>query len=198
LGPYENRDLHQSLDLRENVVGMIQHEHKGMAEQTPMIPSATVFPGPGHDHDQCAADAIAHAEQVCRQRGQKFTPIRRSVLNALLASHRPLGAYDVIEALALHTARPAPITVYRALDFLIANGLVHRIESRNAFMACAHNHDQSATVAFLICERCGSVGEIPAASMTQALTEGARGSGFSPRMTVVEMTGTCAHCGATT
>ena len=129
---------------------MRQHKHKsGGTTVAAALPEA-VFPLPGHDHERCAAEAIVHAEQVCRQRGQKLTPIRRNVLNALLASHRPLGAYDVLEELAHHAARPAPITVYRALDFLIANGLVHRIESRNAFIACAHNHDQSAAVAFLI------------------------------------------------
>lgn len=155
----------------------------------------TIFHEPGHDHARCAADAIAHAEAVCQERGQRFTPIRRHVLEALLSSHRPLGAYDVIERLAGRVARPAPITVYRALDFLMENGLVHRIESRNAFLACAHNHDSSATVAFLICERCGAVGEVAASNVTQPLIEGARASGFSPKMTVVEITGTCANCG---
>ena len=90
------------------------------------------FPAPDHDHGRCTADAIAHAEQVCAQRAQKFTPIRRQVLQALLSSHRPLGAYEVIDELAKSMPRPAPITVYRALDFLMENGLVHRIESRNA------------------------------------------------------------------
>jgi Fur family zinc uptake transcriptional regulator len=154
-----------------------------------------VFHEPGHDHARCAADAIAHAEAVCQQRGQRFTPIRRQVLEALLSSHRPLGAYDVIEELAKRVARPAPITVYRALDFLIEQGLVHRIESRNAFLACAHNHDAASSVTFLICERCGAVGEIAAASATQPLIDGARASGFAPKMTVVEITGICLNCG---
>src|SRR5438477_10612189 len=101
--------------------------------------SAHAFPEPDHDHTRCAADAIAHAEVVCRDRGQRSTPIRRHVLEALLASHRPLGAYDVIEQLARHQARPAPITVYRALDFLIEYGLRHRIVSLIAFLACAQN-----------------------------------------------------------
>lgn len=157
--------------------------------------ASPVFHDPGHDHARCAADALAHAETVCQQRGQRFTPIRRHVLEALLSSHRPLGAYDVIERLAGRVARPAPITVYRALDFLMENGLVHRIESRNAFLACAHNHDSSATVAFLICERCGAVGEVAASNVTQPLIEGARASGFAPKMTVVEITGICANCG---
>ena len=159
-----------------------------------MSASKQPFPAPDHDHGRCAAEAMAHAEQVCERRAQKFTPIRRQVLLALLSSHRPLGAYEVIEELSKSMPRPAPITVYRALDFLIDNGLVHRIESRNAFLACAHDHDAAAMVAFLICERCGSVGEIPASPVAQGLNDAARASGFAPKLSVVEITGTCAHC----
>ena len=103
-----------------------------------MTSTKPAFPAPDHDHHRCTADAITHAERVCKERAQKFTPIRRQVLQALLSSHRPLGAYEVIDELAKSMPRPAPITVYRALDFLMANGLVHRIESRNAYLACAH------------------------------------------------------------
>jgi Fur family zinc uptake transcriptional regulator len=162
-----------------------------VAAMTAMRPA---FPAPDHDHDRCAADAITHAEQVCQQRAQKFTPIRRQVLQALLASHRPLGAYEVIDELAKSIPRPAPITVYRALDFLMANGFVHRIESRNAYLACAHDHGTASMVAFLICDRCGSVGEIPAAVVAQSLNAAARTTGFTPKLSVVEITGTCAHC----
>ena len=152
------------------------------------------FPVPGHDHDRCTADALHHAEAVCARRAQKFTPIRRHVLQALLASHRPLGAYEVIDELARTMPRPAPITVYRALDFLMENGLVHRIESRNAFLACAHDHGAASMVAFLICDQCGSVGEVPAAKVAQSLNDAARTTGFAPKLSVVEITGTCAHC----
>ena len=152
------------------------------------------FPAPDHDHGRCTAEGIAHAERVCRQSGQKFTPIRRQVLQALLASHRPLGAYEVIDELTKAMPRPAPITVYRALDFLMANGLVHRIESRNAYLACAHHHDAAALVAFLICERCGAVGEMPSTPVAQRLGAAARASGFAPKLSVIEITGTCAHC----
>jgi Fur family transcriptional regulator, zinc uptake regulator len=152
------------------------------------------FPAPNHDHGRCTADGLSHAERVCEQRGQKFTSIRRQVLQALLSSHRPLGAYEVIEELARSMPRPAPITVYRALDFLMANGLVHRIESRNAFLACAHDHEATATVAFLICEHCGSVGEISALPIAQSLHASARATGFAPKLSVVEVTGSCAHC----
>ena len=152
------------------------------------------FPAPDHDHGRCTADALQHAERVCARRSQKFTPIRRHVLEALLSSHRPLGAYEIIEELAKSKPRPAPITVYRALEFLMENGLVHRIESRNAFLACAHDHDEAAMVAFLICERCGLVGEVPAAPVAQSLNASARSTGFTPKMSIVEITGVCAHC----
>jgi Fur family transcriptional regulator, zinc uptake regulator len=159
-----------------------------------MISPKPAFPAPDHDHDRCAADAMTHAERVCAKRAQKLTPIRRQVLQALLSSHRPLGAYEVIDELARGMPRPAPITVYRALDFLMINGLVHRIQSRNAYLACAHDQDSAALVAFLICDRCGSVGEIPAAPIANDLAAAARASGFAPKLAVVEITGTCAHC----
>ena len=101
---------------------------------------------------------------------------------------------DDIDELAKSMPRPAPITVYRALDFLMENGLVHRIESRNAFLACAHDHDAAAMVAFLICDRCGSVGEIPATPVARSLNDAARATGFVPKLSVVEITGTCTHC----
>jgi Fur family zinc uptake transcriptional regulator len=165
-----------------------------MLQITAMTLVKPTFPAPGHDHGRCTADAMIHAEQVCARRSQKFTPIRRQVLQALLSSHRPLGAYEVIDELAKSMPRPAPITVYRALDFLMENGLVHRIESRNAFLACAHDHDATAMVAFLICDHCGSVGEIPAAPVAQSLNAAARALGFAPKLSVVEIAGTCAHC----
>ena len=165
-----------------------------MLEAGGMTLAKPAFPAPDHDHGRCTADALTHAELVCAERSQKFTPIRRQVLQALLSSHRPLGAYEVIEELAKSMPRPAPITVYRALDFLMVNGLVHRIESRNAYLACAHDHDATSAVAFLICERCGLVGEIPSSSFAQDLSIAARASGFAPKLSVVEITGTCTHC----
>src|ERR1700750_201076 len=164
--------------------------------QGDMTAARPTFPAPDHDHGRCTADAMRHAEQVCERRTQKFTPIRRQVLQALLSSHRPLGAYEVIDELAKLMPRPGPITVYGALDFLMETGLGHRIESRNPFLACAHDHDATSMVAFLICERCGSVGEIPALPVAQSLNAAARSTRFVPKLSVVEITGTCAHCQA--
>ena len=155
-----------------------------------------VLPAPDHDHDRCTAEALAHDEALCEARAQRLTPIRRQVLEALLASHKPLGAYEIIERTGEAGGRPAPITVYRALDFLMENGLVHRIESRNAFFACIHNHGAGDFVVFLICERCGAVGEASSADVTATLTSAARAVGFTPKSPVIELTGVCTHCGA--
>lgn len=155
-----------------------------------------VFPTPDHDHGRCAADAIAHAEAVCASNKERLTPIRRRVLEALLASHAPLGAYELIDRLADagEGGRPAPITIYRALDFLREQGLVHRIESRNAFIACVHNHESGDPVVFLICDTCGAVGEATGATIADAIKAATRAAGFAPKTPVIEISGTCAHC----
>ncbi len=155
---------------------------------------AKVFHGPNHDHRRCASAALAHAETVCASRAQRLTPMRRQVLETLAASHQPLGAYDIMDRLAARGPRPAPITVYRALDFLLENGLAHRIESRNAFLACVNNHGADAMVVFLICEQCGAVGEASSNAIAQTLAAAAKSAGFTPRTPVIEVSGVCSHC----
>jgi Fur family zinc uptake transcriptional regulator len=153
-----------------------------------------VFPAPDHDHDRCSSDAMAIAEALCAKRGQRLTPIRRQVLAVLLGRHQPLGAYEIMERLAPKGPRPAPITIYRALEFLRQNGLVHRIESRNAFIACVHNHAAADLVVFLICERCGAVGEASSLELAATVKSAARAAGFTPKSPVLEITGICTHC----
>src|SRR5262244_3947378 len=168
-----------------------------MAKARPS-PEQAVFPAPGHDHARCSTDAMAVAEARCGERGQRLTPMRRDVLAALLVSHRPLGAYEIMDRLAPEGPRPAPITVYRALEFLRENGLVHRIESRNAFVACVHAHAAGELVVFLICEQCGAVGEAPSAEVASKLRSAARAAGFTPKSPVIEISGVCTHCGGQT
>jgi Fur family zinc uptake transcriptional regulator len=154
-----------------------------------------VFASPGHDHASCSLAALTRAERICSERRTRLTPIRRQVLSALAATHSPIGAYELIEKLEDHEGhRPAPITVYRALDFLLEQGLAHRIESRNAFVACAHDHGGRGVVMFLICETCGAVGEAVSDAVGAALARAAGGVGFHPRGQVIEIAGECAHC----
>ena len=160
--------------------------------------SQPVFHAPDHDHRRCTADALKHAEVLCAERAQRLTPIRRQVLEVLLESHNPLGAYEIMDRAAASGSRPAPITVYRALDFLRDNGLVHRIESRNAFVACVNNHASGDLVVFLLCERCGAVGEAASAAVADQLKAAARAAGFTPKTPVIEITGICSHCRAAT
>src|SRR5882672_12362626 len=151
--------------------------------------SQPVFHAPDHDHERCTADALKHAEVLCAQRAQRLTPIRRQVLEVLLESHKPLGAYEIMDRSSVRGGRPAPITIYRALDFLRDNGLVHRIESRNAFVACVHNHAGEDLVVFLICERCGAVGEASGGGVAEALKASSRAAGFSPKSPLIEIAG---------
>jgi Fur family zinc uptake transcriptional regulator len=155
-----------------------------------------LFHAPDHDHARCEADAIAEAETICAARGTRLTKLRRQVLAVLASGHRPLGAYEIMERLAGEGPRPAPITVYRALDFLMENGLAHRLASRNAFLACLHEHAASDNVIFLICERCGAVGEAASTAMKEALNAAAAQVGFAPKMPLIEVAGLCAHCRA--
>lgn len=151
------------------------------------------FPTLHHNHANCTAELLSRAERTCERRGSRLTGQRRDVLNCVAQSHSAVGAYDIIERMAGHGPRPAPITVYRALDFLEAHGLVHKIESRNAFVACTHPHD-GQPAAMLVCEQCGLVAELDAPEMFEALQAAARAQGFQVHRSVVELTGLCATC----
>ena len=142
-----------------------------------------------------AQNALAGAESACRSKGVRLTPMRREVLETLYATHRPLGAYDIAEVLARKDGRRlAPITIYRALDFLLEQGLAHRLASRNAFVACPHDHGTGDVVAFLICEHCGGVDEMSSTGVTGAISELLDAEGFEPQLQILEISGRCAHC----
>jgi len=164
---------------------------------------AKIFPLPNHDHACCSTGAMALAEAKCAARGERLTPMQREVLGALVASHRPLGAYEILERLPPHQGRqpgrhrrPAPYTVYRALEFLCGNGFVHRIESRNAYLACARPHAAGDLIVFLLCERCGTVGETSSPEVASGIECTARTADFdfTPKSTMIEVSGICTHC----
>lgn len=151
------------------------------------------FPSPHHNHEKCTADLISRAERTCAGRGSKLTGQRRDVLVSVAESHAAVGAYDIIERMASKGPRPAPITVYRALDFLMAHGLIHKVESRNAFVACSHAHE-GEPAALMVCTGCGTVAELDAPQVFAALALAADAAGFSAEHTMVEMSGTCRGC----
>lgn len=163
-------------------------------------PHAHTHDGPcahAAEHAARAPQAIAEAEAACAARGLRLTPIRRQVLEALYATHRPLSAYDLIDALGGEgQKRLAPVTIYRALDFLLENAFVHRLESRNAFIACPFHHAPGDLVVFMICEQCGGVDEAVSDELRRTLAQLARRQGFTPHARVIELAGSCAHCSA--
>lgn len=157
----------------------------------------SAFPPASHDHSACTCRVMSRAEEICRRDGLLLSPQRRRVLEALGASHAPVGAYDLIERLAENGPRPAPISVYRALAFLTENGLAHRIERLNAFVCCSGRHAEAGgPVAFLICDGCGRVAEVPAAEIGIGLDGTEAATGFAPRSATIEITGWCAECRA--
>lgn len=147
------------------------------------------------EHAPTPESLLARAQALCAERGARLTPMRENVLEILAGSAQPLGAYDLIERVAEASGRtPAPITIYRALDFLLGQGLVHRIESRSAFMACDHTHEEADVVVFLLCERCGNAIEASGADIRARLVKLAGEAGFEARGQVIEIAGECAAC----
>ncbi len=151
--------------------------------------------GHHHHHDHAHHDPLAEAEAHCARRGLKLTDMRRQVFEVLAKSPQAMGAYDLIDALAAHGhKRLAPISIYRALDFLLEAGLAHKIESRNAFVACPHLHGADEVVVFMICESCGRVQESTSDAVSKAIHAVARANRFAPRSQVIELQGRCAGC----
>ncbi len=151
------------------------------------------FEGAEHDHSLCIESAIAAATELCRERGKRLTPIRRRVLEYVWESHNPIGAYEILDRLAEAGGRATPPTVYRALDFLRGQGLVHRVQSLNAFVGCAYPGDRHPAH-FLICDDCGAASEIVDGSLVRALIGAAARAGFSVEQETVELRGRCPRC----
>jgi Fur family zinc uptake transcriptional regulator len=134
------------------------------------------------------------AISLCSARGAQLTKLRRQILELLWESGRPTGAYELIGTLKLRDSRPVgPPTVYRALEFLMAQGLVSKIASRNAYVPCAHP-ERSNDRLFFICSGCGSSVELEDQRVERLLSENAALLGFLAARRVVEVEGTCARC----
>lgn len=146
-----------------------------------------------HDHARCAARGIDRADRIAREKGLRFTPVRRRTLEILLEDHRALGAYEVLDQLAESGFGHQPPVAYRALEFLVSNGLAHRVQRLNAYTACIHP-GESHTPAFFICESCRAVAEAPAADIRAAIGRAADALGFAVARTSVEVVGLCPVC----
>ena len=146
-----------------------------------------------HNHDNCVETGLATAEARCKEDGLRLTPVRRKVLDLLLQEHRALGAYAILDRLRDEGFGSQPPVAYRALDFLVENGFVHKIERLNAFVACSHP-GATHSPAFMICRSCDAVAEAHSAPAKGALGAAARAVGFEIERTVVEAEGLCPDC----
>lgn len=132
---------------------------------------------------------------VAKKLPRGLTPARRAALDILTKANRPVGAYEMIDLMADEQGkRPAPISVYRALGYLLDHGLAHRLASRNAFVVCGHAHEAEEPVIFLICEDCGEVREATSPTLTRELAGLSSAAGFEPHTRVMEIAGRCERC----
>ncbi|MEE8350945.1 MAG: Fur family transcriptional regulator [Rhodospirillales bacterium] len=149
----------------------------------------------GHDHIHCLESALGRAGELCRERRVRLTPLRRRVLELVWGGHKPLGAYDILDILKSERRGAAPPTVYRALGFLLKQGLVHRIESLNSFVGCPFpDQDKPHGGQFLICRSCGLTAEINDHQIDQAIKESADKVGFAIARPMIEIEGLCPRC----
>lgn len=149
----------------------------------------------GHTQGESQEAALTLADEYCRERGEKLTPIRRKVLELLLNSGRATKAYSLLDEMRQIHPGSAPPTVYRALDFLLTAGLVHRIESINAFTVC-HDLTQCQHGILVVCQQCGSVTELHQPKLRQALVAQIEDAGYRLASDEIELKGLCAACQA--
>ena len=147
-----------------------------------------------HDHQRCIASALTQAESLCRENNARLTPIRRKVLTTIWQSHQPLGAYAIAEQMNEGAERRIlPPTVYRAIEFLYDLGLIHRIDSLNAYIGCAFPGTEHSDL-FLICRQCGSVAECCAEVIDNAIANTAKRARFQTESQSLEVIGLCSGC----
>jgi Fur family zinc uptake transcriptional regulator len=174
---------------------------KSVATGHPVTPTPAAPAADAHDHHASHTHgasqeaALALAEEYCRERGEKLTPIRRKVLELLLNSGRATKAYSLLDEMRQIHPGSAPPTVYRALDFLLSAGLVHRIESINAFTVC-HDLTQCQHGILVVCQECGSVTELHQPKLRQALVAQIEDAGYRLASDEIELKGLCSACQA--
>lgn len=153
----------------------------------------TEFQGRDHDHQLCINSAMELAIKVCKENDVRFTPIRQRILELIWQSHKPILAYDILKTLRKEKENTEPPTVYRGLDFLLDQKLIHKIESKNAYVGCSYTN-QPHIGQFLICSSCDQFIEIDSARINQTILDEADRCGFKIDHQTVEIAGYCPKC----
>ncbi len=146
-----------------------------------------------HNHKGCMQHALQAAEHICSQKGVRLTAIRKRILELICTSHKAIGAYELLDLFKLEDPKAKPVTIYRALDFLMATGLVHKIESLNAFIGCLQAEKQHKSV-ILICDNCKNAYEVDATAVYDSLFALSESMQFKPQCLTLELHGLCASC----
>ncbi len=146
-----------------------------------------------HNHQLCMTQALLSAEIICMDKGVRLTPIRRRILELICSSHKAIGAYELLDLFREEDPKAKPVTIYRALDFLMEIGLVHKIESLNAFIGCLQAETTHQSV-ILICDNCKNAYELDATSVYQTLFAMSKRIQFAPTSLTIELHGLCFSC----
>ncbi len=141
---------------------------------------------------------LKHASSICETRGVRFTPQRKRVFELICTSKRAMSAYELLEQLKESEPQAKPPTIYRALDFLMEQGFIHKVESNNSFVPCCLCDQDEHFSQLLICDQCGSVTERQDDKLTALLTDNADKHGFRVANHVIETHGICKDCSAKT
>ncbi len=147
-----------------------------------------------HNHQRCVNAALTQARERCSRAHARLTPIREAVLTLIWDSHKPMGAYQIVEQLPLLLNKQvqAP-SVYRAIDFLLELGLIHRITSLNAFIGCPFPGSEHSDL-FMICRACGAAAEVGDEGINAMIGETIRKTGFQRESQAIELMGVCPAC----
>ncbi|WP_273858309.1 zinc uptake transcriptional repressor Zur [Photobacterium sp. GSS17] len=137
---------------------------------------------------------LDNARQLCEQRGVRLTPQRLKVLELIIDHHSSISAYELLDQLRESEPQAKPPTVYRALDFLLAQGFVHKVQSTNSYIACCLLGHADHCSQLLICDRCGTVEECHDEELARLLRQRAEQKGFEIAHHVVESHGVCQQC----
>ncbi|NOQ17055.1 MAG: transcriptional repressor [Methyloprofundus sp.] len=148
---------------------------------------------PSHNHKNCMQHALQAAEQICKQKGLRLTSIRKRILELICTSHKAIGAYELLDLFKQEDPKAKPVTIYRALDFLMEVGLVHKIESLNAFIGCLQSEKQHQT-AILICDHCKNAYEVDAPIVYENLLHLSQNLQFKTQKLTIELRGLCVNC----
>ncbi|GLQ32951.1 Fur family transcriptional regulator [Litoribrevibacter albus] len=146
-----------------------------------------------HNHQQCQSSAVSQARELCDKEGVRFTKLREQVFSLIWQSHKPITAYQLLDLIKDGDFSATPPTVYRTLDFLLEQGLIHRINSLNAFIGCCQPGEHH-TGTFIICEQCEQAEEVDNDEIVRVIKDVSDHHKFRMKRYVTEIYGLCPQC----